>query len=169
MNEEFNLNTIVKVRVPSYDVYIPEFRVHGPIMQFMPTKIRNVINMMERGLIVEFQTKAMEFKVLDVVKRFTLVASSENERVGREVYKLPIKTQESLVMSLNLKQKHERKQQGIVSPWTNRNYSFREITVPKQTRSRAPRIPKIYDYVPKNDSPLGIVSTGYDDLLLEAQ
>jgi len=169
---ELTFDNIVKVRVPEYDVYIPELKTHGPVQHFMPTKIRNVVNMMERGLTIIFESKEKEMAVLTLVKQYSVIANSENERIGKEIYSIPIKTQELLVRSLNIKESIHRKDSGV-NIWVNHNYTMRDISDPKSANPRptpkkkpAKKIPKLYEFLSQETDPAVLPTTGFDDLLL---
>jgi len=166
-------NTIIRVRVPEYDVYIPELKTHGPVMNFMPTKVRNVVNMMERGLTIKFFSPEDERKVFDLVKQYTLIANSENERLGKTIYKIPVQTQTTIARNLNLKKDDKKKEDN---PWVNKHYTVRVIENDKKSKvqqhvrvkkQEGPRIPKLYEMFKEQMDPDIIPSQGYDDLNLD--
>jgi hypothetical protein len=168
--KELTFNSPVMVKIPAYDVYIHELKCNGPVMCFTHVKVRHVVNMLDRGLEVVFKDKEAELKVLALVKQYTLLASAENERVGKDVYKLPVAAQQTIVRDLNIKEDLRAKREEV-NPWRGKGCNITQIAPPPKLPVRLkkkdqPRIPKLYEFLPVQPDPGIIPSEEFDDLSL---
>jgi hypothetical protein len=168
MSDGFSFNSPVLVRIPEYDVYIPEIRRNGPIMSYIALKVKQVVNIIDRGLNVEFKDRNVQKETLALVKQYTILANEENERVGKPIYKVPINAQNTLVRDLNLKEEIRVRREVGEDPWKGRGYGLPNIPSRPPVvvkKKQAPKVPKLYEFF-QEQIDTALPSQGFDDLSL---
>jgi hypothetical protein len=101
--KDITLEVKLLVRVTSYDVYLDEINAWSPLINFIPVKVKYILNWLNNKLDVEFKNKEDEEHLFLFLKQYNMIAKIETERAKKLVYPIPDVAEEELVRSLKLK------------------------------------------------------------------
>lgn len=115
-----DFNTRFFITVPDYGVSIPECHSSGPIIYPINCRLTDIINMIERGIHVQFEDKDAPERIYFFLKKYNEVATEVNNRCGQDLNPIIITSLEYMKLKLNYidNSKEKEKEKDTSNPFT---------------------------------------------------
>lgn len=115
-----DFNTRFFITVPDYGVSIPECHTSGPIIYPISVQLTDIINMIERGIHVQFEDKDAPERIYFFLKKYNEVATEANNRCGQDLNPIITTSLEYIKLKLNFIDNSKDKEEDESNPFTKR-------------------------------------------------
>jgi hypothetical protein len=115
-----DFNTRFFITVPDYGVSIPECHTSGPIIYPVNRPLTDIINMIERGIHVQFEDKDAPERIYFFLKKYNEVATEVNNRCGQDLNPIITTSLEYIKLKLNFIDNSKDKEVDTSNPFTKR-------------------------------------------------
>lgn len=115
-----DFNTRFFITVPDYGVSIPECHSSGPIIYPISVQLTDIINMIERGIHVQFEDKDAPERIYFFLKKYNEVAIEANNRCGQDLNPIITTSLEYIKLKLNFIDNSKDKEEDTSNPFTKR-------------------------------------------------
>lgn len=115
-----DFNTRFFITVPDYGVSIPECHTSGPIIYPVNRPLTDIINMIERGIHVQFEDKDAPERIYFFLKKYNEVAIEVNNRCGQDLNPIITTSLEYIKLKLNFIDNSKDKEVDASNPFTKR-------------------------------------------------
>lgn len=113
-----DFNTRFLITIPDYGVNIPECHTSGPIIYPVNKPLTDIINMIERGLHVQFEDKDAPERIYFFLKKYNEVATEVNNRCGQDLNPIISTSLEYIKLKLNYIDNSKDKEIESSNPFT---------------------------------------------------
>lgn len=109
---DFHHNYCVPITVPDYGVSIPECHSTGPIGSPVYLEVYKVVNMIQRGIHVQFTRKDDDVKLYYFIHSWNKIANEINKQAGETLNAVATETENYLLEKVRYKITIEEKESG---------------------------------------------------------
>lgn len=113
-------DTLFSITIPDYGVSIPECHSSGPIIYPIKRPLSDIVNMIERGLHVQFEEKDAPERIFFFIKKYNEVASEANAKCGMELNPIISTTLEYIKLKLRYLDDSKEKEVNENNPFTKK-------------------------------------------------